>query len=310
MAQPLFANIPFQPSAGNHEQNKDYAHYINRFSNIPSTSWENNLQWSFDYSYLHIVIINNEYYFHNHSDEDHDPHCWDELARAHAWLKDDLERANENRDETPWLIVVTHRPLYCSNEDDPALNQTVCGEATDRVRNGVRVSGDNSPRQYALEPLLMENKVDLYLCGHKHNYERTYPIFDNKAFDKDYQSPRAIVQVLFGNAGNYEGPTGFGNSIQPHWSVTRYSGYGYSRFFFHSMEHLEVFHYGVHPNGTPSGVVDHYNQYKTLELERDDTFVAPWLLIIVVAFVSIISTVAVGLAFFAYEKRRGYVIIA
>jgi hypothetical protein len=33
-----------------------------------------------------------------------------------AWLEADLKRAAANRDMVPWLILVGHRPMYCTDD--------------------------------------------------------------------------------------------------------------------------------------------------------------------------------------------------
>ena len=38
------------------------------------------------------------------------------------WLVQDLEEANKNREERPWVIVMGHRPFYCTVDD------TTCNE--------------------------------------------------------------------------------------------------------------------------------------------------------------------------------------
>ena len=39
------------------------------------------------------------------------------VAEQLEWLKQDLAKANANRDKQPWVIALGHRPMYCSNID-------------------------------------------------------------------------------------------------------------------------------------------------------------------------------------------------
>ena len=61
------------------------------------------------------------------------------------WLEHELATRTE-----PWLIVFQHRPLHTS-------------AGKDRVEGAMRAT---------LVPLFERYGVDLFLCGHKHNYER------------------------------------------------------------------------------------------------------------------------------------------
>lgn len=55
--------------------------------------------------------------------------------------------------KAPWKIVMGHHPIYSSGEH-----------------------GLNPSLQKTLEPILIRHKVDLYLAGHDHDYERFQPI--------------------------------------------------------------------------------------------------------------------------------------
>jgi hypothetical protein len=64
------------------------------------------------------------------------------------WLKRALTES-----KAPWKIVTGHNPIYSSGEH-----------------------GFNQGLHETLEPLLVQHKVDLYLAGHDHDYERFKPI--------------------------------------------------------------------------------------------------------------------------------------
>jgi tartrate-resistant acid phosphatase type 5 len=55
--------------------------------------------------------------------------------------------------QAPWKIVMGHHPIYSSGEH-----------------------GSSKSLMKALEPLLIEHQVDLYLAGHDHEYERFKPV--------------------------------------------------------------------------------------------------------------------------------------
>jgi len=116
------------------------------------------------------------------------------------WLNQDLTAANQNRQEKPWVIALTHRPIYCSfkGSDDCLYN----------------------PKLYSdFEDLLINQKVDLLVGGHVHIYERMLPIkrgkitpFVHRVWDKKYkyiinpQSPIYVVQGMAGHKGDEADP--------------------------------------------------------------------------------------------------------
>jgi len=89
-----------------------------------------------------------------------------------TWLQQDLA-AHEN---TPWKIVVFHEPPYTSG------------------------SG-HSPRydiQQTWDPLFDNYHVNLVVCGHVHNYERTFPIYDNKVVESPFEGTVYFVSGGWG----------------------------------------------------------------------------------------------------------------
>jgi len=74
-----------------------------------------------------------------------------------------------DRNKTPWIIVIGHRAMYCTKNEDEE-----CNEEALAVRNGVYV---NSTKLFdGVEPLLLEFGVDLFFGGHTHHYMRTWPV--------------------------------------------------------------------------------------------------------------------------------------
>ena len=96
------------------------------------------------------------------------------------WLTQDLKSANANPNIL-WVVVSGHRPWYSSKKIDwPLLTPS-------HLRNG-------------FEKIMVENHVDLYLCGHKHFYERTKMVSNGKV-----DLINGIIHLTNGAAGNNEG---------------------------------------------------------------------------------------------------------
>ncbi len=92
---------------GNHERETSpkvttpFLAYKARFR-MPSNGEpsETNFYWSMDYSYVHIVALSTETAF-------------DQNSPQFKWFIQDME--NVNRTNTPFIIVMFHRPFYNSN---------------------------------------------------------------------------------------------------------------------------------------------------------------------------------------------------
>ncbi|KAG5777013.1 hypothetical protein H9Q73_009324 [Fusarium xylarioides] len=110
----------------------------------------------------------------------------------YQWLKEDLGKVD--RCKTPWVIVMGHRPMYSSHDS----------------------SNYHLHLREAFEGLFLKNKVDLYIAGHVHWYERLKPIrnchVDNRAIKNDSEKNgvyevrpgHSMVHLINGAAGNIE----------------------------------------------------------------------------------------------------------
>lgn len=175
------------------------------------------LMYSFNMGPLHIISISTEvYYFMNYGLKP--------LVFQYEWLENDLIEANlpENREKQPWIIVMGHRPMYCSNsnEDDCTHHETL-------TRVGLPFL-----HLFGLEELLYNYGVDLEIWAHEHSYERLWPIYDyqvyNGSYAEPYVNPGAPVQIVTGSAGCKEGREDF-NITTPYWSAFQSRDYGYTR---------------------------------------------------------------------------------
>ena len=91
-----------------------------------------------------------------------------------------------------------HRPIYSSN--------------IQFSNNSIPIK-DARILQSSFEYLFNHYHVDIYMVGHVHSYERTYPVFQN-LLDKD-----ATVYIVNGGAGNVEGLTPTENYHKSSWSA-------------------------------------------------------------------------------------------
>jgi len=217
MIEPIAANVAYQVLPGNHEKADNFSHYDNLFSMTDSRSGlRNNFYYSTNIGPLHVITITTEFYFYPQFGTD-------QIQSQYNWLVSDLKEATKagNRKLRPWIIVMTHRPMYCSADRDHH-----CTEETKVVRDGYE-------GKFGLEDLLHEHRVDLYVAGHAHIYERSFPVYRGKVSSNSshpYHNAKSMVHVVTGSAGNDEGLYEF-FADQPVWSAKRLADYGYTRLF-------------------------------------------------------------------------------
>lgn len=212
--EPIAAYLPYMTCPGNHEEKYNFSNYRERFS-MPGGS--DQIMYSFNLGPLHIISISTEvYYFMNYGLKP--------LVFQYEWLKNDLIEANSesNRSKRPWIILMGHRPMYCSN-----LDTDDCTHHETLTRVGLPFL-----HAFGLEALLYDYGVDLAIWAHEHSYERLWPIYDYKVYNGSYgapyTNPGAPVQIVTGSAGCKEGRDGFNHTV-PEWSAFTSSDYGYTR---------------------------------------------------------------------------------
>ncbi|KAF6023968.1 hypothetical protein EB796_011611 [Bugula neritina] len=58
--------------------------------------------------------------------------------------------------------------------------------------------------RYFVEDTLYDAGVDVFIAGHEHFYERSWPIYDSKvcngSYDHPYTEPNAPVHIITGSA--------------------------------------------------------------------------------------------------------------
>jgi 3',5'-cyclic AMP phosphodiesterase CpdA len=195
--EPYARHIPYLTCVGNEDHWYNFAGYAHRFF-LPSQalkSQEAPHYYSIDFSYMHLVSISTEAGLEPYAPG----------STQYAWLEDDLKRASANRERVPWIVVLGHRPMYCSSND-----YYDCSMWGPKARN-------------VFEPLFQRYGVDLYLAGHVHSYERTFPVVNGTKLASDYDSPGATTHLMVGMGG--AGLTGRW-AAQPSWSATRIAHYG------------------------------------------------------------------------------------
>ncbi|XP_077997692.1 acid phosphatase type 7-like [Glandiceps talaboti] len=212
--EPIAAYLPYMVCVGNHESAYNFSHYKNRFT-MPNYDENQNVWFSWNIGPAHIISISTEIYFYvNYGIE--------QMFNQWNWLKKDLEEATkpENRAKHPWIIVMGHRPMYCSNDDHDD-----CTKSESIVRTGYLGN-------FGLEELFYKHGVDLEIWAHEHSYERLWPVYNRKVYngslDEPYTNPKAPVHIITGSAGCKEDHDGFQPPYRP-WSAFRRQDYGYTR---------------------------------------------------------------------------------
>eukprot|EP01001_Neometanema_parovale_P005525 NODE_1954_length_1552_cov_159.219734_g1861_i0.p1 GENE.NODE_1954_length_1552_cov_159.219734_g1861_i0~~NODE_1954_length_1552_cov_159.219734_g1861_i0.p1 ORF type:complete len:480 (+),score=97.45 NODE_1954_length_1552_cov_159.219734_g1861_i0:75-1514(+) len=222
--QPIYAELPFITTPGNHEWEYNFQHYTFRFNTNPVNTGRlpkiagsyvagqpNNWYFSYVVGKVQFLSISSELWWYANATM---------KPAMLQWLEKELQHAQSVRKQVPWVILFLHRSVYCSCD-------------TDCDQDAVTVRTD-------LEPLLFKYGVDFLINAHEHNYERLYAVHNDKYVSGHgslVQSPGATVYVITGDAGNGEGHEPF-TRPQPKWSAFRSNTFGYSRMKIYNDTHM------------------------------------------------------------------------
>jgi acid phosphatase type 7 len=231
MIQPVSSQMPYMTLPGNHEMANNFSHYKQRFHMPVNEANEGtNYFYSFNAGDAHFIMLSTEVYFFG------DSACQETQFN---WLIKDLEIANMNRDFRPWIVVLSHRPFYCSTNWKRTLisSEKSCNFEAEYIRS-------------KLEDVFMKYGVDLYIQAHVHEYERVGPVYKNKTVKSDFDGQnthvgaKAPIYITNGVGGSWEGNTY--NGIYPlDWVYFWSREFGYGKLEVKNKTHLYYEQVGV-----------------------------------------------------------------
>jgi len=229
--EPITSGAAYMGCEGNHEGAMGFLHYANRFANFAMDNSSgatpaiaglypgptNNHWYSYSVGPVFIAAMSTEAYF-----------FYNGVQAQYEYL--DAALAAVDRAVTPWVIVFGHRSIYCSCDTD-------CDSAATAVRLGPKGDG-----VYGMETLFAKHKVDLFINGHEHDYERNYAVYQgalatapssgapggNASAPEVIVNPAAPIYIVEGCAGDSEHHEPF-TRAQPKYSAFRSNTYGYGR---------------------------------------------------------------------------------
>ncbi|OGF50385.1 MAG: hypothetical protein A2231_02510 [Candidatus Firestonebacteria bacterium RIFOXYA2_FULL_40_8] len=166
--QPFSFSMPVMPTPGNHDGDEDpeFVNYLARFA-LPKGK-DNGLNYSFNYGNCHFVSL-----FASETKV-----STDKYSKTAVWLEEDLRLANSAR----YKIVFAHAPLFSTGDH-----------------------GSDEKARELFAPLFDKYRVNLYIDGHDHGYERSKSInytVSKKSAQTSYKNGTCYV-VAAGLASAY-----------------------------------------------------------------------------------------------------------
>lgn len=228
---------PFMITPGNHEWQFDYSFLNFRTRQPLNEEWQNQY-FSFNYGPVHFLFVNYMFWIDANSSVQ---------AEINQWLNNDLTVYNASGRVTwPWLVVVTHYPIYCSYNIPPF---------------GKCSSYFVQFKQW--DQLWYKFKVDLVLGSHVHYWERCGPVFNNTLMpfysppgDTSFhyiQNPQAPVYTIDGSAGNNDWMANVSVNLQP-FSINYNNSIAYSTLTVYNASTM----YYAHIDSTTGNLIDFF----------------------------------------------------
>jgi len=214
--QPAVATVPYIGAPGNHEHAMNFSQYKSRFyaySTLAKNSQSTNMMYySFNDDLVHFTSIDTEMYHYCNGTA---TLCNEQVQTQLDWLEADL--AAVDRSKTPWIIVLGHKQGWMDSIGK--ANWTVIANILDKY------------------------KVDLYLLGHQHNYQRTLPFFPDgtaeECYNDDYSiytDCTAMVSIVVGSPGCREQISK--GSAPASVSAKLILAYGFAKLQIHNSSHM------------------------------------------------------------------------
>jgi len=153
----------------------------------PLYQYSANHFYSYNAGFAHFIVLDFDYYNTSSS-----------LAQNQmlGWVENDLIMANLARTMWPWIIVYSHRPIYCSYSSLEDLPSNRCYNFYTFMSQW-----DELWHRYG---------VDVMLSGHVHSYERMGAIFQNQSQLSasyshpayNFTNPPTTIYIVNGIGGN------------------------------------------------------------------------------------------------------------
>ncbi|MRG95276.1 purple acid phosphatase family protein [Polyangium spumosum] len=197
------------------------------------------LFYSVDIGPVHVVVVDDFWVTSPNGNPEY-------AALLKTWLEKDLEAANTNRANVPWIVGVHHHAEFSASSH---------GDDADVLLG----------RQFFV-PIWDKYEVDLMVLGHDHNYERTKPLTGPLAegtLDPVVQMPGAKGTVYMVCAGAGADAYGNGTRVWTDKSFT-YDGksvFGFYSFLKASKTSLTIESHELRPDETDP-VIDEYTLTK------------------------------------------------
>ena len=234
--QPLAAQSAYMVVVGNHEIGRFFQDFMVRFP-LPGQG----LHWSIGIGKAQIIAFSSEFDYNRMKPTifPKDQSLFEKLkVEQLGWLEGELKKAEEGRGERPWVVVMAHKPLYCSLNRESEMIMTVCGLQAQLMRE-------------VYEDLLLRYHVDLLLFGHVHLYERLFPLAHDQVIgtflhnQTVFINPQAPIHIINGVAGNLENESIVMKvSATPgNWSAVMSESLGYGRLNVVNDTHLQYIQY-------------------------------------------------------------------